>query len=195
MKKLIITILVTAIVLLGTTFALAGITEANAQAAHLKDLQTLLPGSEDFTLESYSGEDANIRSVHKAENGFVIETVTYGYAGDITMFIGVSNEGKVTGLVVRELHETYGLGAAALTDVDFLAQFLNGSGEFAIATSGEDAFSGATAEVTESTGDTTDVDALTGATVTSKAIVRAINSAIAYVTGADVTSAATSWGG
>ena len=195
MKKLIITILVTAIVLLGTTFALAGITEANAQAAHLKDLQTLLPGSEDFTLESYSGEDANIRSVHKAENGFVIETVTYGYAGDITMLIGVSNEGKVTGLVVRELHETYGLGAAALTDVDFLAQFLNGSGEFAIATSGEDAFSGATAEVTESTGDTTDVDALTGATVTSKAIVRAINSAIAYVTGADVTSAATSWGG
>ena len=195
MKKLIITILVTAIVLLGTTFALAGITEANAQAAHLKDLQTLLPGSENFTLESYSGEDANIRSVHKAENGFVIETVTYGYAGDITMLIGVSNEGKVTGLVVRELHETYGLGAAALTDVDFLAQFLNGSGEFAIATSGEDAFSGATAEVTESTGDTTDVDALTGATVTSKAIVRAINSAIAYVTGADVTSAATSWGG
>ena len=195
MKKLIITILVTAIVLLGTTFALAGITEANAQAAHLKDLQTLLPGSENFTLESYSGEDANIRSVHKAENGFVIETVTYGYAGDITMLIRVSNEGKVTGLVVRELHETYGLGAAALTDVDFLAQFLNGSGEFAIATSGEDAFSGATAEVTESTGDTTDVDALTGATVTSKAIVRAINSAIAYVTGADVTSAATSWGG
>ena len=195
MKKLIITILVTAIVLLGTTFALAGITEANAQAAHLKDLQTLLPGSENFTLEAYSGEDANIRSVHKAENGFVIETVTYGYAGDITMLIGVSNEGKVTGLVVRELHETYGLGAEALTDVDFLKQFLNGSGEFAIATSEADAFSGATAEVTESTGDTTDVDALTGATVTSKAIVRAINSAIAYVTGADVTSSATTWGG
>ena len=195
MKKLIIVILVTAVVLLGTTFALAGITEANAQAAHLRDLQTLLPGSESFTLEVYDGEDANIRSVHKAENGFVIETVTYGYAGEITMLIGVSNEGRVTGLVVRELHETYGLGANALTDVDFLAQFLNGSGEFAIATTGEDAFSGAAAEVSESTGDTTDVDAMTGATVTSKAIVRAINSAIAYVTGADVTSAATSWGG
>ena len=195
MKKLIIVILVTAIVLLGATFALAGVTEANARAAHLKDLQTLLPGSETFTLETYDGEDANIRSVHKGETGFVIETVTYGYADEITMLIGVSNEGKVTGLVVRELHETFGLGAEALTDVDFLKQFLNGSGEFAIATSGEDAFSGATAEVSESTGDTTDVDALTGATVTSKAIVRCINSAISYVTGADVTSAATSWGG
>ena len=195
MKKLIIVILVTAIVLLGATFALSGVTEANARAAHLKDLQTLLPGSETFTLETYDGEDANIRSVHKGETGFVIETVTYGYADEITMLIGVSNEGKVTGLVVRELHETFGLGAKALTDVDFLKQFLNGSGEFAIATSGEDAFSGATAEVSESTGDTTDVDALTGATVTSKAIVRCINSAISYVTGADVTSAATSWGG
>lgn len=195
MKKLIIVILVTAIVLLGTTFALAGITEANAQEAHLRDLQTLLPGSETFTLEPYDGEDANIRSVHKAENGFVIETVTYGYAGEITMLIGVSNEGTVTGLVVRELHETYGLGANALTDVDFLAQFLNGRGEFAVAAPGADAFSGATAESSESNGDTTDVDALTGATVTSKAIVRAINSAIGYVTGADVTSSATSWGG
>ena len=195
MKKLIVVIVVTAIILLGTTFALAGITEANAQAAHLKDLQTLLPGSENFTLETYDGEDANIRSVHKGETGFVVETVTYGYAGEITMLIGVSNEGKVTGLVVRELHETYGLGAEALTDTDFLAQFLNGTGEVAVATPGADAFSGATAEVSESTGDTTDVDALTGATVTSKAIVRAINSAIGYVTGADVTSAATSWGG
>jgi len=39
------------------------------------------------------------------------------------------------------------------------------------------------------------IDALTGATVTSKAIVRAVNSAVAYVTGADTVSAATSWGG
>ncbi len=195
MKKLIIVILVTTIVLLGATFALSGIGEANAQAAHLKDLQTLLPGSVNFTVEPYAGEDANIRSVHKGETGFVVETVTYGYAGEIRMLVGVSNEGKVTGLVVRELHETYGLGANALTDADFLAQFLNGSGEFAVATVGEDAFSGATATVEESTGDTTDVDALTGATVTSKAIVRGVNSAVSYVTGADISSAATSWGG
>ena len=40
-----------------------------------------------------------------------------------------------------------------------------------------------------------DVDALTGATVTSKAIAKAVNSASAYVTGADVDSGATQWGG
>jgi len=47
----------------------------------------------------------------------------------------------------------------------------------------------------EPTGDTVDVDAITGATVTSKAIVRSVNSAVSYVTGADVSSGATSWGG
>ena len=191
----IITIVVIAAILLAASFGFNGIAAKKAQEDHILLMQTLLPDSTEFTLEPYSGEDANIRSVHKAENGFVIETVTYGYAGNITMFIGVTNEGKVTGLVVRDLSETFGLGKEALTDVDFLKQFLNSSGTFEVVTAAPDAFSGATGEVTEVTGDTVPVDALTGATVTSKAVVRAINSAVAYVTGADATSAATSWGG
>ena len=191
----ILTIALAALILFGAAFGLNGVAAKNAQAEHLQLMRTLLPGSENFTVEPYAGDDANIRSVHKGENGFVIETVTYGYAGEITMHIGVSNEGKVTGLVVRELSETFGLGANALTDHVFLAQFLNSSGEFAVATSGADAFSGATGTVEESTGDTVDVDAITGATVTSKAIVRCVNSAVAYVNGADTASGATSWGG
>ncbi len=191
----ILTIVLAALILFGAAFGLNGIAAKNAQAEHLELMRTLLPGSENFTVEPYSGEDANIRSVHKGENGFVVETVTYGYAGDITMYIGVSNEGKVTGLVVRELSETFGLGANALTDHEFLSQFLNGSGEFAVATSGADAFSGATGTVEESSGESAEVDAITGATVTSKAIVRSVNSAVAYVTGADTSSGATSWGG
>lgn len=191
----VLTILIAVAVLLGASFGLNGVAERNAQADHLRLMQTLLPDGKDFVLEPYTGEDANIRSVHKADNGFVIETVTYGYAGEITMFIGVNNEGKVTGLVVRDLSETFGLGAEALTDVDFLKQFLNGSGSFEVVTESSDAFSGATGEVTESDGDSIGVDALTGATVTSKAVVRAINSAVAYVTGADAASAATTWGG
>jgi len=39
------------------------------------------------------------------------------------------------------------------------------------------------------------VDAITGATVTSKAVVRCVNSAVAFVTGADTVTEATSWGG
>lgn len=191
----ILTILAIAVILLAASFGLNGIAAQNAQEDHLWLMQTLLPDSTEFVLEPYSGEDANIRSVHKADNGFVIETVTYGYAGNIIMFIGVNNDGKVTGLVVRDMAETFGLGREALTDHVFLSQFLNSSGTFEVVTGSADAFSGATGEVTEVSGDTVEVDALTGATVTSKAVVRAVNSAVAYVTGADAASAATSWGG
>ena len=190
----ILTILLAAAILLGAAFALSGVTAANAQADHIRLLKTLLPGSTEFTVEPYAGEDTTIRSVHKGEGGFVIETVSYGYAGNITVLVGVSNDGKVTGIVVDDLQETFGLGREALTDVDFLKQFLNSSGTFAVATQGADAFSGATGTETAE-GDTVDVDALTGATVTSKAVVRCVNSAVSFVTGADTESAATSWGG
>ena len=158
-------------------------------------MQTILPGSETFIPEAYTGEDANIRAVYKGETGYVIQTVTYGYAGNITMLIGVSNDGKVTGLQVREMQETFGLGGEALTDWEFLAQFLNTTGNVAIATSGADAFSGATDSAASSGAEEVHVDALTGATVTSKAIARSVNSAVGFVTGADASSEATSWGG
>ncbi len=188
----IITVVLAALVLMGASFGLQNIAASNAQAEHLAIMQTILPGSQNFTVEPYDGEDPIIHSVHKGENGFVIETVTSGYAGDITMLIGVSTEGKVTGLVVRELSETLGLGANALGDHVFLSQFLNTSGNVAVGT-GTDAFSGATGSSTADAD--TYVDAISGATVTSKAIARSVNAAVAYVTGADIDSGATSWGG
>lgn len=195
MKRIVIAIALAALILFGASYGLQGIAARNAREEHLWLMQTLLPGSETFTVEPYSGEDANIRSIHRAENGYVIETATYGYAGEISMVIGVNNEGKVTGLVVREAHETPGLGNRILTDHAFLSQFLNGSGSFTIATSGADAFSGATGEVETENGTEVAVDGITGATVSSKAVARCVNSAIAYVTGADAVSSATTWGG
>ena len=195
MKKPVIALILAAALLFGLSIGLDGMAKTNAAAHHLELMKTLLPGAEEFTVEPYAGEDANIRSVHKSDIGFVVETVTYGYAGEITMFIGVSNAGKVTGLVVEKAHETFGLGGKALTDHEFLAQFLNKTGSFEVATSGADAFSGATAEAAPAEGETIGVDAITGATVTSKAVVRCINSAVSFVTGADVTTEATSWGG
>lgn len=195
MKKIVITILVAALILFGTSFALQDTAAKNAQEEHLWLMQTLLPDSKTFTVVPYDGEDANIRSIHRAENGYVIETVTYGYADNIRMLVGVNNDGKVTGLVVREAHETVGLGNNALTDHEFLKQFLNSSGSFEIAVSGADAFSGATGTAEADTGEAVQVDGITGATVTSKAVARGVNSAVGYVTGADAVSSATTWGG
>ena len=190
----ILSIVLAAALLLGLSFGLKGLAEVRAQSEHMRLMRTVLPGSAYFTVEPYSGDDANIRSIHKGENGFVIETCTYGYGGEITMLIGVSKEGKVTGLVVMEMSETFGLGMNALNDHEFLSQFLNTDGGIAIGTAGQtDAFSGATGSSDVETD--TYVDGISGATVTSKAIARSVNSAVAYVTGADVSSAATSWGG
>lgn len=170
----VLAILLSAAILFGVNVGLSDMRRTIAHEEHVRMMQTLLPGSENFVIEPYTGEDANIRSVHKAENGFVIETVVHGYADDITMMIGISNAGKVTGLTVRQMSETFGLGAEALTDHEFLAQFLNTSGEAEVGTN---------------------VDAISSATVTSRAIARSVNSAVAVVTGADASSEATSWGG
>lgn len=161
-------------ILLGLYNGLLSVRKANEEKELLEKMQTLLPGSETFTQEAYTGEDSNIRAVYKGENGYVIATETSGYAGPIAMLIGVCDEGSVTGLQIRKMEETYGLGAKALTDWEFLAQFLRSEADAEIGVN---------------------VDAITGATVTSKAVARSVNSAVAFVTGSDVSSGATSWGG
>ncbi len=174
MKKTIITLSLAALILFFAGAALRPIQAAQAEKELTYMLGTLLPGSETFTQEPYAGEDPIIQSVYKAENGFVLLTAAPGYAGEVSMLVGVSTEGKVTGVVIRQMEETPGLGMRALHDVDFLAQFLHTSGS---------------AQVGET------IDAISGATVTSKAVTRCVNSAVAYVTGADASSGATSWGG
>ncbi len=181
-------------VILGVAFGLQEITIKNTQEKHIELMETLLPKGKDFVRLDYTEKDGIIRSVHKADNGYVIETVTNGYADEIVMYIGVDNKGTVTGLVAYEAHETLGLGSNILTDHEFLCQFLNKSGTFTIGAQSEDAFSSATG-TTESTGNEIAVDGISGATVSSKAVAKCVNAAVAYVTGADVDSSATSWGG
>ena len=163
-----------AVVLLGAYNLTLDLRLENQQKELQEKMQTILPGSATFQEEAYTGEDTNIAFIYKGETGYVIGTSTAGYAGPIRMLIGVSDKGSVTGLQVRQMEETFGLGAEALSDWEFLAQFLRTEGDAAV---GEN------------------IDAITGATVTSKAITRSVNSAVAFVTGTDVDSGATSWGG
>ena len=167
-------VVLSGLVLALTGAALAPTAAANAETERQEMLETLLPGSGTFTQEVYDGEDANITALWKGEGGYVVETTVDGYAGPIRQWTGVSDAGSVTGLVVRDMEETLGLGREALTDTDFLAQFIGTTGEASV-------------------GD--GVDAITGATVTSRAIARGVSSACAYVTGADVSTSATEWGG
>lgn len=167
-------IVLSAAVLFGVRAGISGIAQRNARAELENAIAFLLPESKTFTQEAYDGDDETITAVYKGETGYVVETTAAGYAGSITMLVGVDFGGKVTGLTVRDLEETWGLGAQALVDTDFLIQFLGTQGNAQIGGG---------------------IDALTGATVTSKAIARAVNAAVGYVTGADTSSGATSWGG
>ena len=161
------------VLLLALSAGLAPTAAENAAAEQARLFDTLLPGGAPFTEEAYNGEDTAIAAVHRGSTGYIVETVTAGYAGDITMLVAVDFDGAVVGAVVREMEETFGLGAEALSDAGFLSQLIWSRGELAV-------------------GD--NVDALTGATVTSRAV-KAVNSASAFVTGADVSSSATEWGG
>ncbi len=194
MKRTIATMIIIPLLLLACTFGLGGISKANAEKEHIWLMETLLPGGTDFVKIPFSEEDSTIASVHKAENGFVIETLTQGYADEIRMLVGVNNEGAVTGLVTLEAHETPGLGSGILTSHEFLSRFLNKSGNFVIGAPGADAFSGAT-DTSSSSGEDIYVDGISGATVSSKAVARSVSAAVAYVTGADIGSSATEWGG
>lgn len=177
MRKILVpvlTIVLAAVVLLGLYNGLNTLRIENELHDLGEKMSVMLPGDNYYEPEEYTGDDANISRVWKADTGYIVETVTYGYAGNITMLIGVHNDGYVTGLQIRNMEETYGLGAEALTDWEFLAQFLRTEGDAEIGNG---------------------IDAISGATVTSKAIARSINSAVGFVTGADTSSSATSWGG
>ena len=168
------TLLLMAALLLTATLALQGLTERRAQAQHQALLQTLLPRSTEFVRQVYTGTDPNVRSIHRSESGYVVETSAQGYAGTVTVTVGISNDGALTGLAVIGAHETAGLGSRILRDEAFLAQFVGLKGE---------------AEIGEN------IDAITGATVSSRAVARCVNSAIAAVTGADIVTQASVWGG
>ncbi len=198
MKRTLIALIIIPLLLLCAAFGLDGIAKKNAQEKHVQLLETLLPDGKDFETVEYDGDDSSIRSIHKSSAGYVIETVTQGYADEIVMLIGVSNDGKVTGLVVHDAHETAGIGQKILTDHVFLSQFLNKSDSFAIGSAEQesaDAFSSATDSSSASSDKTVYVDGISGATVSSKAVARCVSSAVAYVTGADAGSSATTWGG
>ncbi len=148
-------------------------TRANLTYQELqRTMQRLLPGSGVFTQEDPTGHEL-VTAAYRARNGCVVEVTAAGYAGDIALLVGVNDSGTVTGVMVRDLQETYGLGYRALRDQFFLSQFLGTTGDAAVGSN---------------------VDAISGATVTSKAIARAVNAASAYVTGADVYTEATEWG-
>ena len=97
--------------------------------------------------------------------GYVITVATKGYGGDIDFVTGITTDGTMNGISYLEITETAGLGMRATSD-EFKGQFAGKQvQEFTLTKTG------ATAD--------DQIDALSGATVTSTAMMRGANAALA----------------
>ncbi len=94
--------------------------------------------------------------------GYVVETVSKGYGGDISLMVGVGADGTVQGVSILSINETAGLGMNA-ENPEFLEQFLGKSGTIGVQKNGSS---------------DTEIQALTGATITSEAMADGVNQAL-----------------
>ena len=88
-----------------------------------------------------------------------------GYGGEVTISVGIDNDGVLTGVDVITMNETAGLGANC-TKPEFKEQFKGKTGPLQVTKSG-------------GAGDN-EIDALSGATITSKAVTSAVNMCLEF---------------
>ncbi len=108
-------------------------------------------------------EDLAITRIYRADTGFVVFASPKGYGGEISMAVGMDKEFKVTGISIISQSETAGLGAKC-TEPDWQKQFIGKTENIEVAKNG-------------ATGN--QIDAISSATITSKAVTRGVNEAIA----------------
>ena len=102
-----------------------------------------------------------VRDIYAAgDKGWVVMVTPTGFGGELEIAVGVDTAGAVTGVSIIKMSETSGLGANAHRE-SFRSQFVGKSGSVALRKQGGE------------------IDALTGATVTSTAVTRGVNAALA----------------
>lgn len=100
--------------------------------------------------------------------GYVISFLaTEGYGGEISLVMGMTNEGEITGFEVLKASETPGLGMKC-EEPEFKNQFAGKNTDSIVYTN-----DGAKAD--------NEIDALSGATITTEAITKGVNAAIAFL--------------
>lgn len=131
--------------------------EVLSDAADFSDKMTATLDEAEYSY--YEGLDGDKNVI-----GYVFTTSAKGYGGDIKVMVGVDKSGSVTGVSILEISETAGLGMNAKNE-SFLKQFLSKNGEISVIKNGTPADN--------------EISALTGATITSKAMAKAVNTALA----------------
>ncbi|MGI6083865.1 MAG: RnfABCDGE type electron transport complex subunit G [Acetivibrionales bacterium] len=100
--------------------------------------------------------------------GYVVAVSSSGYGGKIKMLVGIDNDFNIKGVSLTSHQETPGLGAKA-SEPNFTDQFLGKAPEKTFNV------------VKRVPNDENEIQAITAATVTSKAVTRGIDDAVALI--------------
>ena len=106
-------------------------------------------------------EVENVSDVYAANNGvgYVITSTSKGYGGTITVMSSFTPEGTIKQIKVTEAQETPGFGSNVTDTPSYWKRYMNQDASQALVLN-------------------QDIDAESGATISSKALLRAVNSAI-----------------
>ena len=114
-----------------------------------------------------SGDTGMVRSAYESQFGYAVEVATPGFGGNITMMVGISKDGAITGISIISHTETAGLGSVAAEDsakgTAFRTQFAGISEAVSVDKDGGQ------------------IDSLTGATISSRAVTQGVNAAMEFV--------------
>ena len=140
--------------------------EAEVKAAAM---QTVMPDAVSFSDSVTATETLEYSEAFDADgniSGYAFTVTENGYGGKIKMMVGINPDGTVSKVAVLSAdNETPGLGQNIKKD-SFLDQFINKTGSLT---------------VTKNTAASdTEIQAITSATISSSAVTRAVNSALAY---------------
>lgn len=119
------------------------------------------PETASSALSDKTSEEVNaVYELYNAENeliGYSVDASASGYAGLVNIMVGITTDGEIKGIKVISHTETKGL-TSENTSKGFFSQFVGKKGSVTLGT---------------------DVEAMSGATISSKAVTKAVQKALA----------------
>ncbi len=156
-----------ALILAAVNSFTAPVIAANNKKAQDIAMKKVLPAASEFKAVEYTPEEGSvITGIYSGqEAGVVVKAAPKGYGGAISMIIGIDNGYKVTGVEIISQSETAGLGAKCIEE-SFRGQFVGKTENI---------------EVVKNNASGNQVDAITSATITTKAVTKGVNEAVAQI--------------
>lgn len=157
---------VAAAVLASVNKVTAPVIAKNEKKAQFDAMHEVIPGATAFTsIEFKKEENSSVTDVYESDAGFAVKVAPNGYGGPISMIVGVDDDLKVAGVKIISQSETAGLGAKC-TESEFQMQFRGKTENIAVSKNGAK---------------DNEIDAISSATVTSKAVTKGVNDALAVI--------------